>query len=165
MHPVDPGEHWLAAGITGLPRQREWDAVATTEAPGATGDEAEFVVLEDGRLLVEAAPDGFDPTPLAAALEGAIEAPYRATAMRRPELWAVGATAIEVVRLEPDPGGNDLELTWDGSTLALTVDGRPASPSGASALERIAAGREEGAYAAHAHRLDGDLFELLVLPL
>lgn len=165
MHPVDPGEHWLAAGITGLPRQREWDAVATADAPGAPGDEAEFVALGDGRLLVEEAPAGFDPAPFAAALDGAIEPPYRATARRRPELWAIGATTIEVARLEPDPHGDDLELTWDGSTLALVEDGRPASPSGASALERIAAGREDGAYAAHAHRLDGDLFELLVLPL
>lgn len=165
MHPVDPGEHWLETGITGLARQREWDAVATAEAPGASGEEAAFVALEDGRLLVEEAPDGFDPAPLAAALEGAIEPPYRATAIRRPELWAVGATAIEVARLDPDPRGDDLELTWDGATLALVVDGRPVDPSAAPALERIASEREEGAYAAHAHRLESDVFELLVLPL
>ncbi len=30
--PLDPGRHWLAAGITGIPRQREWDAVATVHA-------------------------------------------------------------------------------------------------------------------------------------
>ena len=165
MHPVDPGEHWLAAGITGLPRQREWDAVATAEAPGAPGEEVEFIALADGRLLLEEAPQGFDPAPLAAALEGAIEPPYRAAAFRRPELWAVGATAIEVARLGPDPGGDDLDLTWDGTTLALTLDGRPVDPSAAPALERIAAEQEDGAYAAHAHRLADDLFELLVLPL
>ena len=168
MHPIDPGSHWLEAGITGLARQREWDAVATVDAPnapGAPGDEAEFVALADGRLLVDAGPDGFDPEPLAAALEGAIERPYRALALRRPEMWAVGASAIETVRLDPDPRGDDLELTWDGSTLALLADGMPADPSSAAALERLAAGRESGAYAAHAGRLDGDLFEISVLAL
>ena len=165
MPPIDPGEHWLAAGITGLARQREWDAVATAEAPGASGEEAEFVALADGRLLVEDAPEGFDPAPLAAALEGAIEPPYRAAAIRRPELWAIGATAIEVVRLDPDARGDDLELTWDGSELALTTDGLPTDPGTAPALERIARDREQGAFAANAHRLDGDLFEILVLPL
>lgn len=165
MQPVDPGEHWLAAGITGLPRQREWDAVATAGAPGEPGAEAEFVALADGRVLVEAGPGGFDPAPLVAALEGAIAPPYRATAFRRPELWAVGATAIEVARLDPDPRGNDLELTWDGSTLVLTEDGRPSDPTNAQALESLARESESGPYAASAHRLDGDLFEVLVLPL
>jgi hypothetical protein len=165
MHPVDPGEHWLAAGITGLPRQREWDAVATSDVSGDEGVEVEFVALPDGRLILEEAPSGFDASPLAAALEGSIEPPYRASAFRRPELWAVGATKIEVARLDPDPHGDDLELTWDGATLALTEDGRPASPGGASALEAIARTRERGAYAAGAHRLEGDLFEISVLAL
>ena len=165
MHPIDPGTHWLEAGITGLARQREWDAVATAEAPGSPGDEAEFVALADGRVLVAVAPDGFDSAPLAAALEGSIEPPYRAVARRRPELWAVGASAIEVVRLDPDPRGDDLELTWDGATLTLVVDGMPADPGSASALEELASAREDGSYAAHAGRLDGDLWEILILPL
>ena len=165
VHPIDPGSHWLEAGITGLARQREWDAVATSEAPGTSGDEAEFVALTDGRLLVDSGPDGFDPAPLAAALEGAIDRPYRALAVRRPELWTVGASAIETARLDPDPRGDDLELAWDGATLALVADGMPADPSTAAALERLAASRESGAYAAHAGRLDGDLFEISVLAL
>ena len=165
MHPIDPGSHWLEAGITGLPRQKEWDAVATSDAPGTVGDEVEFVALSDGRLLVGAGPHGFDPGPLAAALEGAMERPYRALAMRRPEMWTVGANAIETARLDPAPNGDDLELTWDGATLSLVADGMPADPSGAAALERIAAARESGAYAAHGTRLDGDLWEFLVLPL
>ena len=165
MHPIDPGSHWLEAGITGLARQREWDAVATSDAAGTPGDEAEFVALTDGRLLVDAGPDGFDPGPLAAALEGAIDRPYRALAMRRAELWTIGASVIETARLDPDPRGDDLELTWDGVTLALVADGMPADPSNAAALERLAALQESGAYAAHAGRLDGDLWEILVLAL
>jgi len=165
MHPLDPGEHWLEAGITGLPRQREWDAVATSDAPGEPGSEVEFVALPGGQILVEESPDGTDTAPLVGALEGSIEPPYRATAFRRDELWTIGATAIEVTRLEPDPRGDDLELTYDGSTLALTVDGLPTDPGAAPALERLASEREAGGYAANAHRLDGDLFEILVFPL
>lgn len=163
--PLDPGRGWLAAGITGLPRQREWDAVVTVDAPGVEGDESTFVVLADGRIVLEDAPPAFDAAPLAGALVGALDAPYRAVARRRPELWAVGACAIDVDRLVPDPDGDDLELTWNGSTHALLVDGLPADPARARALERIATSRERGPYAAHAHRLRDDLFELLVLPL
>jgi hypothetical protein len=165
VSPLDPGREWLAAGITGIPRQREWDAVATSDAPGATGDEVQFVALPDGRVLHEEGTANADLSRLAAALEGALDPPYRAVAVRRDELWAVGACAIEVARLEPDPSGDDLELTWDGAVLALAADGVPVGPSQAPALERLAASREKGPYAAQAHRLDGDLWEILVLPL
>ena len=114
---------------------------------GTAGDEAEFVALSDGRVLVDAGPDGFDPEPLAAALEGAIERPYRALAMRRPEMWAVGASVIETARLDPDPRGDDLELTWDGSTLALVADGclriRPTQLLSSGSLPRASAARTQ----------------------
>ncbi len=159
--PVDPGKRWLPAGITGLPRQREWDAIAVADAPGTPGEEVEFVALPDGRLFSE----GADATAFAAALDEAIERPYRGVAVRRDEFWAVGASAIEVARLDPDPEGQDLELTWDGTTLALLVDGAPVGESHAPALRQLAEEREQGRYAAHAHRLAGDLFEISVLPL
>lgn len=165
MPPVDPGEHWLAAGITGLPRQREWDAVATVDVPGGSGDEAQFVALADGRLLPEEAPEGFDPAPFAEALAGAIDPPYRAVARRLAGLWAVGASSIEVVRLAPDPRGGELELTFDGEEAALLVDRMPADPGGAEPLRSLAESREGGAYAAHAHRLTSDLWEVQILPL
>jgi hypothetical protein len=77
----------------------------------------------------------------------------------------VGAAAIEVERLDPDPGGDDLELTFDGEMTTLLADGMPAGPSEAAPLRRLAESRESGAYAAHAHRLAGDLWEILILPL
>jgi hypothetical protein len=163
--PVDPGPHWLEAGITGIARLREWDAVVTVSAPGVPGDEAEFVVLPDGRLIAEG-DHRPDPSAFAAALAGAIEPPYRAVAVRRESVWAVGAVAIEVAELAPSPRGTDLELTWDGSMLSLTVDTLPADPAQADALERIASARQPGrSYAARAHRLAGELWEILVLPL
>ncbi len=51
--PHDPGPHWGEVGIHGLHRPREWDAVLTVEAPDVPGDEGWFVVLADGRVLVE----------------------------------------------------------------------------------------------------------------
>jgi len=165
MTPVDPEQGWLASGITGLPRQREWDAVATVEAPGTPGDEAEFVALADGRVLVEETTAGVDLEPLAAALEGSLVPPFRAVAVRHDDVWAVGGSAIEVVQLDPDPDGDDLELTWDGTTLALAADGIPVDVVRAEALERVAAEREDGPYAARARRLEDDLFEISVLPL
>jgi hypothetical protein len=162
--PLDPGRDWLAAGITGLQRQREWDAVATLEGEGTPGEELAFVALADGTFVLESDGSG-DPARFAAALGDGIAAPYRALAVRRPEMWAVGAVAIEVARLDPDPPGGELELTWDGAAPTLTVDDLPADPARASALERIASGRESGPYAAHAHRLRGDVWELSVLRL
>ena len=85
--------------------------------------------------------------------------------MRRDDLWAVGGSSIEVVQLAPDAQGDDLELTWDGETLALAADGIPVDVERAAALERLAAQRERGPYAARARRLEGDLFEISVLPL
>jgi len=162
--PVDPGREWLAAGITGLQRQREWDTVVTAEGDGTPGDEVEFVVLGDGTFVLES--EGpTDVASFAAALGDSLAAPYRALAVKRPEVWAVGAVAIEVERLDPDPRGNELELTWNGSELELTIDDLPADPSQAAALERLAAARVSGAYAAHAHRLQRDLWELSVLAL
>jgi len=161
--PIDPGRDWLAAGITGLQRQREWDAVATSEGDGTPGDEIAFVALADATFVLESG--AADPAPFAEAVGESIEPPYRALAVRRSDVWAVGAVAIEVARLDPDPRGRDLELSWNGSELALTIDGLPANPSGASALERVAADRVSGAYAAHAHRVRGDLWELSVLAL
>jgi hypothetical protein len=162
--PLDPAREWLATGITGLSRGRQWDAVATLHLADVPGDELSFVALADGTYVLES-PGHADPSPFAAALTESIAPPYRALAVRRPELWAVGAVAIEVARLDPDPRGDDLQLTWNGDRLDLSVDGVPADPARASALERIAAARVRGSYAAHAHRVRGDLWELSVLAL
>ena len=51
--PVDPGPHWGVTGIHGVARPRRWDAVASAEAPGLTGDEVHFVALANGDLVVD----------------------------------------------------------------------------------------------------------------
>jgi hypothetical protein len=134
------------------------------DAPGVPGDRVEFVALADGRLLVE---EGFalDLEALAAGLTGTLAPPFRAVGVRHADLWAVGGSAIEVVQLDPDPDGDDLQLTWDGETLALAADGIPVDVERAEALHRVAAERQRGGYAARARRLADDLFELSILPL
>jgi hypothetical protein len=163
--PLDPGREWLAAGITGLQRQREWDAVATAALDVVVArDEVAFVALADGTFLLESDADA-DAKPFAAALGDDIAPPYRALAVRRSDVWAVGAVAIEVERLDPDPRGDELELTWNGTALELTIDDMPTEPGRAEALRRIATSRVPGPYAAHAHRLRDDVWELSVLAL
>ena len=163
MHPIDPGRHWLEAGITGLARQREWDAVATADAPGSPGDEAEFVALADGRILVDAGPDGFDPQPLVAALEGSIERPYRALAMRRPEMWAIGAWATKALELRLDLSGDVLELVRTADGVSIRIDG---IPSALSLPELEALGDDRfTTFVVRAHRLVDTLFEVEIEPL
>ncbi len=162
MLPVDPGKHWLEAGITGLARQREWDAVATADAPGSPGDEAEFVALTDGRILLDAGPAGFDPEPLAAALEGSIGRPYRAFALRRPEMWAVGASGIETAQFSFDRGDR-FELVRAADETSLKIDGLPAAES-IPELERLGEARSS-TYVVRARRLTGAVFEIEVEPL
>src|SRR5205807_61834 len=40
-------------GIHGIPRERQYDAVVTAEAPDVEGASARFVALQDGSLLLE----------------------------------------------------------------------------------------------------------------
>ena len=149
------------AGIHGLQRLREWDAVVTADVPALQGDRAVFVALPDGTLLLE---DGEgDLAPLAEAVEGQLPAPYRAEAVRRHEtLWAVAARSLEVVELEDDPGGDEVTLTVRDGERELLVDGARTFGS-VRGLERVAEGRRD--YALRAARLDGDLWEVEVSPL
>jgi hypothetical protein len=104
-----------AAGIHGIHRQREWDAVATVEAD-LPGERVNFAALPDGTLLVEEdVPDGA-LVPVADALEATLAAPYRAVAVRQDErIWAVGAKRIEVRSF---PGEEDeLELVEEGRVV------------------------------------------------
>ena len=146
------------AGIHGVPRQREYDAVVTTGAPGLEGASARFVGLEDGSLLLEDG-DG-DLTPLAEAIEQQIPRPYRATAVRRGDTqWAVAGQELRVVEL-PEPGGDEVELAIHGEERTLVVDGNRAFGT-LPELERLA----DGDAVLRAARLEGDLWEVRVDPL
>ena len=103
-------------GIHGIPRAREWDAVAsaTAELPGS---ELAFTALPDGTLLVDDdLPDGA-LAPLADAIERTLAPPYRAEAVRREErVWAVAARRI-ALRALPGHESDELELVEDGHVV------------------------------------------------
>ncbi len=146
------------AGIHGIPRERQYDAVATTDAPDAQGDSARFVGLEDGSLLIEEG-EG-DLTVLADVIEQEVARPYRATAVRRGETtWAIAAHRLRVVEL-PEPGGDDVELVLNGDEKTLVVDGNRSFGT-MPELEQLA----DGDAVIRAARLDGTLWEVRVDPL
>lgn len=149
-------------GVHGIHRLREWDALVTARAE-LPGDEIWFVALPDGTLLLEDGPDG-DLSPLAEAVEKDVPPPYRACAVQKEEaVWAVAVRRIEIVELPDDPGGDELELAWDGSERTYSKDGEPAF-GGVRALERLAEQRYE-TWVVRASRLDDALWEVSVAPL
>jgi hypothetical protein len=155
--PLDPGPHWGATGIHGVPRPRRWDAVASAEAPGLKGDTVHFVALPNGDIVVdEDEPDDTLRT-LAEAVEESLEPPYRAEAVRRDEaVWAVAARRVQVAELEAP--GDELELVATGGERTLSVDGERSFGS-VPDLERI--GERLGpAYVVRARRLDDRLWEV-----
>ncbi len=162
--PVDPGPHWGATGIHGVPRPRRWDLVASAEAPKLTGDDVHFVALDDGTLVVEEdVPDGA-LEPLAEAVEESIEAPYRAEGVRREgDVWAVAARRTEVVELPEDVKGDEIDIAVQGEQHTVVVDGEQEFGS-IPQLERLGYERHD-AFVIHAERLDDRLFEVRVAPL
>jgi hypothetical protein len=145
-------------GIHGVPRERSYDAVVTTDAPDVEGANARFVALEDGSLLVEEG-DG-DLTALADAIEAEVKRPYRAIAIRRGETqWAVAARGLRVIEL-PEPGGDEIELARRGDEHTLVIDGNRVFGT-LPDLEQLV----QGDAVVRAARLDGNLWEVRVDPL
>lgn len=157
----DAKPRWGEVGIHGVHRQREWDGVITAEAPGLSGDEAQFVVLEDGSLLVEDDPGENDLSELADAIEGAVGPPLRAHAVRRGEdVWVVAAKQLRVVAVPELLAGDEIVLSVNEGTRTLTIDGESAIRALPS-LETL--GAAAGAsYTVVAQRLDEALWEVEV---
>jgi hypothetical protein len=159
---IDPGPHWGVTGIHGVPRPRRWDAVASAEAPGLTGDEVHFVALPNGDLVVDEDEPENTLAPLADAVEQTISPPYRAEAVRQDELvWTVAARRIRVAEFDTD--GDELELVVNQGDRSLTVDGARAFGS-VPELERIGSS-ESDSYVVRARRLDDRLWEVEANPL
>jgi hypothetical protein len=163
---LDP-EHplWRIAGIHGIPRAREWDAVATAVAAEVPGTEVDFVALPDGTLYTDDdLPDGA-LAPLADALDGLLDAPYHAFARRQEEdVWSAAALRVDVVEVPEDVDGDQIDLVVnDDGERTILVDGaesRVEIPS----LEDFAA-QQFGSFVLRASRLDETLWEATVLPL
>lgn len=153
---------WHQAGVHGLARPRQWDAVVTAEAD-LPGDAVHFVTLEDRTVVVDEDVPDDQLAPLADAVETQLDPPYRAQATRRHDrLWAVGASKITVVSIDEEIGGDAVELAASEGEVTTLVDG--AQVFGAvPALEALGAGMPS--FVVRADRIDGDLWEVVVLPL
>jgi hypothetical protein len=168
--PLEPVERipllaaFREAGIHGLHRQRQWDVVASAEAPELAGDRFDFVTLPDGTLLVEGdVPEGA-LSPVADALEQEISPPYSAHAVRRDgAVWAVAANRIDVVEVPEEIEGDTVSLAVQGEERTLLIDERPGW-SDIPTLESFAE-QQHRDYVLHAERLDGDLWSVKVNPL
>jgi hypothetical protein len=161
--PIDPRHpFWQVVGIHGIPREREWDAVASAEAPGLPGDNVEFVALPDGSLVVdEDVPDG-TLLPLADALS--LPAPYHAFGLRQDaDVWSVAAKRVQVAEVPEHVDGDEIQLVVTDETRTLVVDDMPSSTSIPS-LEAFAA-EQFGSFVLRASRLDDLLWEVTVIPL
>jgi len=146
---------WDAAGIHGIHRAREWDAVVTVEAPELPGDRSAFVALANGDLVVEEGSD--DVRPLADALEHELAPPYRAEAVKREDgFWAVAGRRIELVEL-PGVAGEEIELASRGAERTLLIDGE----RGFGSIPLL----ERPGHVVRARRVDGELWEVETAPL
>jgi hypothetical protein len=126
----------------------------------ASGDEHGFVVLADDTIVVE---DG-DGSASALATRLSFPPPYRARAVRRDgSVWAVAVRRLETVVLADDPGGDFVELVWDGAGRSVRIDGEP-TLAGAPELEQLGATRHT-AFVVTAARLTGATWEVSVTPL
>jgi hypothetical protein len=148
----------------GIPREREWDAVASAQAPDLPGEELEYVALADGTLVVdEDVPDGA-LVPLADALEGQIAAPYHGYAFwKEDDVWTVAAKRVQVVEVPEDVPGDEIALAVNDGNRSMAVDGEE-SRTEIPSLETFAS-QQFGSFVLHASRLDDTLWEVTVLPL
>lgn len=155
---------WRIAGIHGIPRAREWDAVLTAIAPDLPGDETDFVALPDGTLYTdENLPEGA-LAPIADGFDGLLDAPYHALALRQEEdVWAAAAMRVDVVEVPEHVDGDQVDLVVNDVERTVLVDdaeSRAEIPS----LEDFAA-QQFGSFVLRASRLDETLWEVTVLPL
>jgi hypothetical protein len=150
------------AGITGIPRGRMWDKVASAHAPDLKGVTVTFVTLEDGTIVVDGEqPDG-SLTPLADAIEETLPPPYRAAAAQADgDVWSVIAESVAIVEL-PRVDGDVVDLSVVTDVRDLKIDDMKSTRT-LPALDAVAA--EHGDVVLHAERIDGDLFAVDVFPL
>lgn len=146
----------------GIPREREYDEVASAEAPELPGDTIEFVALPDGTLFVDdELPEGaLDP--LAEALT--VPAPYHALALRKDgAIWTVAVRRVSVVEVPEEVPGDEVAIAVNEGERRVRVDGAELDGEIPS-LEDFAA-QQSDSFVLRASRLDETLWEVTLLPL
>jgi hypothetical protein len=163
--PLDPRHpFWQVAGIHGVARAREWDAVVAAEAPDLPGEELDFVVLEDGTLVVDLDLPDDALSPLADAVDGALEAPYHAYAHRREgDVWVAAAIVVDVVEVDEEIEADSIEIVSRDGEHMTVVGGELTNRR----IEPLAALAEEDfeSYFLEASRIDDRFWEVTVSPL
>jgi hypothetical protein len=138
---------------------KEWDAAVAVNAPALAGDRVEFTTIPNGDLIVDDESGDADLSPLADAVEGHVEPPYKAVAARQDgDLWTVGAKRIEVAQI-PFPHAEKLGLSRNGDDEELRVDGESSDDPIPPELERLGEAVGDSFYV-EASRIDGDLWEV-----
>ena len=160
--PLDPRHpFWQVAGIHGVHRAREWDAVVAAETPELPGEELDFVVLEDGTLVVDLDLPDEALSPLADALDEQLEAPYHAYAHRREgDVWVAAAVVVDVVEVDEEIEGDSIEIVARDGEHMTAVGGELTNRR----IEPLAALAEEDfeSYFLEATRIDERLWEVTV---
>jgi hypothetical protein len=162
---IDPDHPlWRIAGIHGIPRAREWDAVLTAIAPDLPGDETDFVALPDGTLFTEEDLPAGALEPIAEAFGGLIDPPYHAVALRQDDdVWSAAAMRVAVVEVPEEVDGDLVDMVVNDGERKVLVD-EAESRAEIPSLEDFAA-QQFGSFVLHASRLDETLWEVSVLPL
>ncbi len=136
----------MEVGISGVPRQREWDLVSIVDIPeldGAPVSELAFRLLDDGRVAGAEPPDvpSSALSRLAALVTESLAPPCEVRAVRRGVLdWSLAARRISVELVELP----ELEHVED-LVVALAPDGEPNRPRRRPGGRAGRAGRGGGA--------------------
>jgi hypothetical protein len=169
---------WVEAGVSGLARRREWDAVELVLLPELADlplEEFRFALLADGTLVPAdgaAVPEAVLER-LADRIRAALAPPFDAVAARHTrEEWSVAARALRIDELElPQVDATEIVVALgpEGSATLLVdgeEEGAPASAVAAAAreLERVGSERYDS-FVVRARRVAGDRFAVSVDPL
>jgi hypothetical protein len=169
---------WVEAGVSGIPRQREWDSVELLEVPELEAlelEELRFGRLGDGTIVRgdDAPVDEAVLVRFAERIERSVPPPYEALAARRTRLqWSVAARRLRIEEVElPNLEATELVVAIgpDGEP-SLHVDGEepavrtPELAAATAQLEGLGADRFDS-FVVRATRIVGDRFAFSVDPL
>jgi hypothetical protein len=145
-------------GADELPEHSYWDVVLEAADGDLREDSYEFASLESGDLIVD---DSVEESlaSLADAIDTALDAPYRAVAVRQDRTWwSVSARTIQVVALTLP--GERARLVCAGGTLELEVDRKPVENAAATHALASQATDLGDDYIVDAKRLDEGVWEV-----
>lgn len=168
---------WVEAGVSGIARRRDWDAVEIVDVPELEGvplEELRFARLADGTIVSDEA-----PVP-AAVLErladragGVVPPPFEALAARRTRLqWSVAVREVRLaeISLPPVQAAELVLALGPAGEPEFLVDGAPPAAmtpeleTAQAILERAGRARYQ-AFVARARRVASERWVLSVDPL